>query len=78
MNEVTFNMVNKTMKCHVLPTLAKVITMTTALDLWISHGRFVTFALVMNYINNNWEPCHIMIGIFKFHGASRATIWLYN
>ncbi len=48
MNEVTFNMVNKTMKCHVLPTLAKVITMTTKFDLWISHGRFDTFALVVN------------------------------
>jgi hypothetical protein len=75
MNEVTFNMVNKTMKCHVFPTLVKVIPMTTTLDLKMLYGRFDTFALVVNYINK-WEPCHIITSIFKFHGASKATMAL--
>ncbi len=63
------------MDCHILHALAKAIIVTTTLDLWMSHGRFDTFALVVNYIiNNKWEPCHITIGIFKVHETSRTTM----
>jgi hypothetical protein len=54
-------MVNKTMDCHILHALAKAIIVTTTFDLWMSRGRFDTFAFVVNYIiNNKWEPCHDM------------------
>jgi hypothetical protein len=65
------------MDCHILHALAKAITMKTTFDLWMSCGGFDIFALVVNYINNKWEPCRIIIGIFKVHQTSR-TIMAYN
>ncbi len=26
---------------------------------------FDTFALVVNFLNQEWVPCHVMIGLFK-------------
>jgi hypothetical protein len=69
-------MINKTMERHALHALIKFILMTTTFDLWMSHERFDTFALVMNYIYNNWELCHITINIFKVHETLRTTMVL--
>jgi hypothetical protein len=69
-------MINKTMERHALHALIKFILMTTAFDLWMSHERFDTFALVMNYIYNNWELCHITINIFKVHETLGTTMVL--
>jgi hypothetical protein len=64
------------MERHALHALIKFILMTTAFDLWMSHERFDTFALVMNYIYNNWELCQITINIFKVHETLGTTMVL--
>jgi len=69
-------MVSKTMEHHILPSLAKVIMVTTTFDLWMFHGLFDTFMLVVNYINKKWEPCHTTMGIFEVHETMWATMTL--
>jgi hypothetical protein len=58
-------MVNKTMEHHVFLALIKTNIVTTTFDLWVSWVRFDIFALVVNYINKNWQPYHIAKGIFE-------------
>jgi hypothetical protein len=64
------------MEHHILPSLAKVTMVTTTFELWIFCGLFDTFALVVNYINKKWEPCHTTMGIFEVHETTWATMTL--
>jgi hypothetical protein len=43
------------------------IIVITTFDLWMSGGGFNMFALVVNYINKKWEPCHVTTTIFEVH-----------
>lgn len=61
------NMVSKTMECHVILTLVEATTIITTFDLWMSWTSFATFVFVVNYINKNWQPCHIIMGFFEVH-----------
>jgi hypothetical protein len=63
-SEVILSMVGKTMECHALPTFIDATIITTTFDLWMSRRGFDTFALVVNYINKKWEPCHVTMGNF--------------
>jgi hypothetical protein len=77
MNEVILNMTStRPWITMVFFALVEVITVTTTFDLWMSHGGLDAFALVVNYINNKWEPCHIMISVFKVHETLRVAMAL--
>jgi len=43
-------------------------------DLWMSKSSFNTFALVINFINEEWVPCHVIVGMFEALNTSRATL----
>jgi hypothetical protein len=34
-------------------------------DLWMSKGAYDVFALVINFLNNDWQPKHVTIGLFE-------------
>jgi hypothetical protein len=42
-------------------------------------GGMVTFALVINYLNESWIPMHVSVGLFEvnddkvFHGCAIAS-----
>jgi hypothetical protein len=40
------------------------------------HGKCDTFALVVNYIDKKWKPCHIAMGIFEVHEIIWVTMAL--
>jgi hypothetical protein len=40
----------------------------------MSRKGFDTFALIMNYINKKWEPCHVIVGIFEIHETLRVAM----
>jgi len=44
---------------------SKKISTTTSLDLWMSKGAYDVFALVINFLNNDWQPKHVSIGLFE-------------
>jgi hypothetical protein len=55
------------MECHVLFVLFNAIIVIATFDLWMSQRSFDMFALIVNYINKMWEPCHVTVGIFEVH-----------
>jgi hypothetical protein len=57
---------------YVLHSFAFYITCTTSFDLWMFHGGHDTFTMVVNFINNLWEPTHFIVGIFKVHNTTCA------
>jgi hypothetical protein len=56
-------MVQNTMDLHVLPSLEITITISTSFYLWMSKGGVDTFALVINYLDENLIPQHVTIGL---------------
>ncbi len=40
-------------------------TMTTMFGLWMLGLNYDTFSLVINYINQSWVPCHVIVGLFE-------------
>ncbi len=38
---------------------------TTMVDFWMSKSSFDTFATVINFINEEWMPCHVVVGMFE-------------
>jgi hypothetical protein len=57
-----------------LLTIAQYATVTTTFDLWMLKSGYDIFALVINFINYSWVPCHITIGLFKAPNTSSATL----
>jgi hypothetical protein len=39
--------------------------MITTFDLWVSRSSYDTCAFVVNFINQDWFPCNITIGLFE-------------
>jgi hypothetical protein len=64
------------MESHVFHALAKATTIIAMFDLWMSHGGFDTIVLVVNYINKQWVPCHVIVGIFEVHEKTRIAMAL--
>jgi hypothetical protein len=59
------SLVAKTMDHYVMLTLDFCVITTTSFDLWMSRSRHDTFALVINFINPQWVPCHVTMGLFE-------------
>jgi hypothetical protein len=38
---------------------------TTCFDLWISKGAYDIFALVINFLDENWQPEKVTISLFE-------------
>jgi len=63
MEEVLLTMFKKTVDFHVLSNLTSTTVVSTSFDLWISHDNVDTFALVINFLNENWVPCMLFRAI---------------
>jgi hypothetical protein len=48
--------------------------MTTNFDLWMSKGVYDVFALVINFLGNDWQPKHITIGLFETTKTNGQTL----
>jgi hypothetical protein len=57
-------LVAKTMDKYVLLALDFCVTTTTSFDLWMSRLRDGTFDIVINFINSQWVPCHVIVRLF--------------
>jgi len=54
----------KTKSLYVLPTSDCLFAMET-FDPWMSMGALDIFTLVVNFINVDWQPKQVIIGLFK-------------
>jgi hypothetical protein len=58
-------MLTKTMECFVLPKIVTYSSLSIIFDLWMFHGIFDTFTLVLNFINEYWVFHHVTISLFE-------------
>jgi hypothetical protein len=63
--EVLLAMVKKTVDQHVLSNFASTTVVSTSFDLWTSHNNVDIFALVTNFLNDNWVPMHVISSYLK-------------
>jgi hypothetical protein len=63
--EVLLAVVKKTMDHHVLSNLASTIVVSINFDLWMFRYNVDTFALVTNFLNDNWVPMHVILNYLK-------------
>jgi hypothetical protein len=71
---VIFSLVVKTMEQYVMTVLDSCVSTTTSFDLWMSKSRHNTLALVINFINSQWVPCHVTMGFFEAIDMSRIAM----
>jgi hypothetical protein len=68
------SLVVKTMEQYVILTLDSCVITTTSFDLWMSRYGHDTFALVINFINSLWVPCHVTVALFETIDTSRVVM----
>jgi hypothetical protein len=66
--------ISKTMEEYVIPTLESCIIATTSFDLWMSKFGHDTFAIVINFINSQWVPCHVTMALFEATSTIGVTM----
>jgi hypothetical protein len=44
--------------------LASCLSIAYTFDLWMSKGTHDVFAIVVNFISNDWDAKHVTIGLF--------------
>jgi hypothetical protein len=67
-------MVKKTMDRHVLPNLTLATTVFVSFNLWMSRSRVDIFALVINFLSDNWVPMHIIMGLFEVNETTTSFV----
>jgi hypothetical protein len=67
-------LVSITMKEYVILTMESCVTTTTSFDLLMFRSRHDTFALVINFINSQWVPCHVTMGLFETIDTTRVAM----
>ncbi|KAG0556897.1 hypothetical protein KC19_11G087000 [Ceratodon purpureus] len=73
-DEVIPRMVSQTMEKYILPALAGCVTATASFDLWMSRRGVNTVALVIHFINEQWVPCRVTIGVFEAPDVAGAAL----
>jgi hypothetical protein len=63
--ETLVDVVDKTKQKYMLPKLKQCYYATISFDLWMSKGAHDVFALMINFLNEGWQPQHITIGLFE-------------
>ncbi len=58
------SLMEKTKQLYVLPTLVKCYFATINYDLWMFKRAYDVFALVINFLGDDW-PKHVTIGLFE-------------
>jgi hypothetical protein len=61
MNEVLPNIMKKPKEKYVFPTFISCITCITSFDFWMLCVGYDMFAMVVNFINNFWDPTHVIV-----------------
>jgi hypothetical protein len=72
--EVLPTMVKNTMDHHVLSNLASAIVVFASFDLWMSYDGVDTFALVTNFLNDNWVPMHVIVELFEVNDTTKQSM----
>jgi hypothetical protein len=64
-NEILLKITKKTKEKYISSTFESCNTCTISFDLWMSITGVDTFVLIVQFLNDKWEPCHVTIGLFE-------------
>ena len=70
MKEHILAMFVKTMEQYVLPLLGKCETVSITFDLWMSCSTQDVFCMVVYFLENDWVPCYVTIGVFQVESTN--------
>jgi hypothetical protein len=56
----------------VLQSFTSIAIESTNFDLWMSHGKVDTFALVINFLSDTWVSMHISMGLFEVNKTTKS------
>jgi hypothetical protein len=68
------NTLQRTMEQYVWPLLQEATTVSVTFDLWMSRAGFDTFTMVVNFIDKEWMPRHVTIGLFEAIATSGTAL----
>ncbi len=72
--DIFLTLVQKTKKNYVLLEFSQCVSTITNFDLWMSKGAYDIFALVINFLDGNWKPREVTIGLFKATKTTNQTL----
>ncbi len=49
----------------VFPTIDSCNIYISSFDLWMSQGGVDIFVLIFHFLNDKWEPCHVILDFFR-------------
>jgi hypothetical protein len=83
MNEVLSNNVTKIKEKCVFITIVSCITCIVYFGFWMLGVGYDMLVLVVNFINNSWEPTHLIVGVFQVQNIivvamTNQVIFLFN
>jgi hypothetical protein len=83
MKEVLSNNVTKTKEKYVFIAIVSCITCIIDFGLWMLSVGYDMLVMVVNFINNFWEPTHLIVGVFEVQNIIVVTmtnqvIFLFN
>jgi len=83
MNEVLSNNVTKTKEKYVFIVVVSCITCIVDFGLWMLGVGYHMLVMVVNFINNSWEPTHLIVGVFEVQNIivvamTNQVIFLFN
>ncbi len=67
-------MLEKMKQNYVMPKLKQCYFATTSFQLWMLKGAHDVFALVISFLNEEWQPQHITIGLFETNETIRYAM----
>lgn len=62
------------MQCIVLPILSPCAIDIIICNLWMSHKWLRTFTMVVNFVDDEWQPRHVMVGLFEVLDTLEAAL----
>ncbi len=78
-NDILLRMVELTKDKYVFSSLESCHSCPVSFDPWMSKFIVDTFVTIMHFLNAQWEPCHIIVGIFETaHSTGSAMVLQAN
>ncbi len=73
--EILRDLVQKTKDVSILLELSQCMLDTASFDLWMLKGAYDIFAFVINFLDENWKPIKVTIGLFEvIETTSQASV----
>jgi hypothetical protein len=65
LNNILPRLAKQTKERFILSTLKSCHSCTISFDIWISKAKMDTFVMIVHFLNDKWEPYHIIVDFFE-------------